>query len=473
MRFDEYRRLDATALAGLIARGELSAKAVLDVAIGRAEAINPAINAIVHTQYAQAYKAIAAGLPQGPLTGVPYLIKDLGFFETGEPATYGSRIYAGFRADHDSAYVRRCKEAGLVCMGRSSSPEFGLSPNTEPRLYGSCKNPWNLAHSAGGSSGGAAAAVSAGILPVAHATDGGGSIRIPAAQCGLFGLKPSRGRVSLAPDAGEGWGGMSVGHVVSRSVRDSALMLDCTAGYEPGDPYAAPCSAGSYVEALGRPPRRLKIAMMRKDHRGNKPHAECVRAIEDAAKLCQSLGHILEEADPLIDLVVLRQHTSAIAAANTARALSLRWTALRREPNPADVEAATWAVYQRGAKITGAQYVEAIAATHAAGRKLATFLKSYDVILATVVAGPPPQLGYFDMNGDVATFSERVTQYLGVTPVYNATGSPAMSVPLHTTPDGLPVGVHFAGRYGEESTLLQLAAQLEAARPWFDRVPAL
>jgi amidase len=473
MRFDEYRKLDATALAALIGKGELSAKTVLEVAIARAEAVNPAINAIVHKQYAQAHKAIAAGLPQGPLTGVPFLIKDLGFFETGEPASYGSRIYAGFRADHDSAYVRRCKQAGLVLIGRSSSPEFGLSPNTEPRLYGACRNPWNLAHSAGGSSGGAAAAVSAGILPVAHATDGGGSIRIPAAQCGLFGLKPSRGRVSLAPDAGEGWGGMSVAHVVSRSVRDCALMLDCTAGSEPGDPYAAPAPAGSYRDAIGRPPGRLRIAMLRKDHRGCTPHAECLRAVESAAKLCHSLGHIVEEADPLIDLVALRQHTSAIAAANTARALGLRWALLGRAPNADDVEAATWAVYQRGSKITGVEYVEAIAATHAAGRKLAAFFKSYDVILSTVVAGPPPLLGYFDMNGDVATFTERVTQYLGITPVHNATGTPAMSVPLYATPDGLPVGVHFASGYGEECTLLQLAAQLEAAQPWFDRVPAL
>jgi len=473
MRFDEYRKQDATALARLIAKGELSAKTVLEVAIARAQEVNPAINAIVHQQFAQAHRAVAAGLPKGPLTGVPYLIKDLGFFETGEPATYGSRIYAGFVADHDSAYVRRCKQAGLVFMGRSSSPELGLSPNTEPRLYGACKNPWNRAHSAGGSSGGAAAAVSAGILPVAHATDGGGSIRIPAAQCGLFGLKPSRGRVSLAPDAGEGWGGMSVGHVLSRSVRDCALMLDCTAGYEPGDPYTAPSPNGTFVEAIGRPPRQLKIALMLKDHRGVKPHAECLRAIDGAAKLCQSLGHVVEEADPGIDLVALRPQTSAIAAANTARALGLRWNALRREPNPDDVEAATWAVYRRGAKVTGVEYAEAIAATHATGRKMAAFLTSYDVILSTVVAAPPPPLGYFDMNGDVATFTERVTEYLGVTPVHNATGTPAMSVPLHWTGDGLPVGVHFAGRYGEESTLLQLAAQLETAQPWFGRVPAL
>jgi Asp-tRNA(Asn)/Glu-tRNA(Gln) amidotransferase A subunit family amidase len=283
MRFDEYRRQDATALANSIAKKEVSAKEVLEAAITRAEQVNPAINAIVHKQYDRARSAVAQGLPSGPLSGVPFLIKDLGFFEKGEPATFGSSLFKDFVADHDSAYVVRCKRAGLVIMGRSSSPEFGLNPNTEPRLYGSCRNPWNLEHSAGGSSGGAAAAVIAGVLPAAHATDGGGSIRIPAAQCGLFGLKPSRGRMSLSPDAGEGWGGLSIGHVVTRSVRDSALMLDCTAGPEPGDPYAAPTPEHSFVEAISQPPRKLKIAMMLKDHRGNKIHPECAKAVTGAA----------------------------------------------------------------------------------------------------------------------------------------------------------------------------------------------
>src|SRR5262244_2819348 len=278
MRFEEYREHDAISLAGLIAKREVSAKEVLETAIARAEQANPAINAIVHKQYEQARKATAAGLPDGPLKGVPYLIKDLGFFETGEPATLGSSLFKDFVADHDSAYVRRCKEAGLIIIGRSSSPEFGINPNTELRLYGPCRNPWQLGRSAGGSSGGAAAAVAAGILPVAHATDGGGSIRIPAAQCGLFGLKPSRGRVSMAPDAGEGWGGLSTGHVVSRTVRDSALMLDCTAGPEPGDPYAAPMQEGSFLEAIARPPSRLRIALMLKDHRGARLHPECLAA---------------------------------------------------------------------------------------------------------------------------------------------------------------------------------------------------
>ena len=473
MRFEEYRRHDAISLAALIAKREVSAEEVLETAIARAEQVNPAINAIVHKQYEQARKAVAAELPEGPLKGVPYLIKDLGFFETGEPATFGSSLFKDFVADHQTAYVTRCKKAGLVFMGRSSSPEFGLNPNTEPRLYGSCHNPWNLEYSPGGSSGGSAAAVAAGILPVSHATDGGGSIRIPAAQCGLFGLKPSRGRMSMAPDAGEGWGGLSTGHVVSRSVRDSALMLDCTAGPEPGAPYAAPMQEGSFLEAIARQPRKLRIALMLKDHRGAKLHPECLAAVQNAAKLCANLGHIVEDADPGLDMVALRPMNARISAANTARSCNTRWKALGREPNTEDVEAVTWAVYERGMRVSGVEYIEAIAAVHAAGRKMGTFLTSYDVILSTTLAGPPPKLGYFDQNGDVQTFAERVTEYLSVTPLHNATGTPAMSVPLHWTADGLPVGVHFAGRYGEEATLLALAAELETVQPWFDRVPAL
>ena len=473
MRFDEYRKHDATALAGLIAKRDITASDVLDIAIARAEQVNPAINAIVHKQYEGARKTAAGGAPDGPLKGVPYLIKDLAFLDKGEPARLGSSLFKDYVADHDSAYVTRCKKAGLVIMGRSSTPEFGLNPNTEPRLHGSCRNPWNLEHSPGGSSGGAAAAVAAGVLPVAHATDGGGSIRIPAAQCGLFGLKPSRGRISFAPDAGEGWGGLSAGHVVSRSVRDSALMLDCTAGAEPGDPYAAPTPARPFAEAIGRPPGKLKIALMLKDHRGAKLHPECLAAVQAAARLCESLGHIVEEADPQLDLTALRPLNARISAANTARSCGLRWKALGRDPNPKDVEAATWAVYQRGLKVSGVEYVEAIAAVHAAGRRMGAFLSKYDVILSTVLAGPPPKLGYLNQNGDVETFVERVTSYLSVTPLHNATGTPAMSVPLHWTADGLPVGVHFAGRYGEEATLLQLAVQLETVQPWFDRVPAL
>jgi amidase len=250
-------------------------------------------------------------------------------------------------------------------------------------------------------------------------------------------------------------------------------MLDCTAGMEPGDPYTAPAPQRPFAEAIGGPPVRLRIAMMRKDHRGVALHPECIKAVESAARLCESLGHVVEEAAPDIDLNTLRPQSQVLLCANVARALGMRWKFLGRKPDPTDVEALTWSVYARGLKITGAEYVEALAANHAAGRKLAAFLTRYDVILTSTVAAPPPKLGYFDTDGDLVAFRTRVTDFLSVTPLYNATGSPAMSVPLHWTADGLPVGVHFGGRYGEEDKLLRLAAELEQAQPWFDRVPAL
>ena len=366
MRFDEYRKHDATALAGLIAKREVTASEVLEAAIARAEEVNPAINAIVHKQYERARKTRRGtpdGPPDGPLKGVPYLIKDLAFLDKGEPARLGSSLFADYVADHDSAYVARCKKAGLVIMGRSATPEFGLNPTTEPRLHGPCRNPWNLEHSPGGSSGGAAAAVIAGVLPMAHATDGGGSIRIPAAQCGLFGLKPTRARMSFAPDAGESWGGLSIGHVVSRSVRDSRSDARLHGGRRAGRSLRGAGAGGLVRGGAGAAPRKLKIALMKTDHRGAKLHPECAKAVEGAAKLCASLGHIVEEAQPKeLDLVALRPKNTVLSAANTARNLGLRWKALGREPNPKDVEAVTWAVYQRGLAVTGVEYVDAIAA---------------------------------------------------------------------------------------------------------------
>jgi Asp-tRNA(Asn)/Glu-tRNA(Gln) amidotransferase A subunit family amidase len=469
----EYRRFDAVGLAELIGRGEISAGEALEAAIARAQAVNPKVNAIVHEQFDRARKEVEQGLADGPLKGVPFLLKDLAFFQEGEPATLGSRLFADYVADHDSVYTARCRQAGLVIMGRSNSPEFGLNASTEPVLHGPCRNPWNLEYSAGGSSGGAAAAVAAGILPLAHATDGGGSIRIPAAQCGLFGLKPTRGRMTMAPDAGEGWGGLSIGHVVSRSVRDSALMLDCTAGAAPGDPYSVPSPPRPFAEEVDRAPGQLRVALMRQDHRGEKLHPDCVDAVNGTAALLQSLGHTVEEAAPPIDLRDLRRRNTMLSSANIARNLGLRWQALGREPSADDVEAGSWASYRRGLKVTGVQYADAVAEIHAAGRRFAAFMEAFDIVLSTTVPAPPPQLGWLDMDGDVAAFSERAESYISITPVHNATGTPAMSVPLCWNEEGLPIGLHFAARYGEEATLLRLAGQLERAQPWFERVPDL
>ena len=472
MEFSEYRACDAIALAELIRDKEVSAEEVCKTAIDRAIAVNPQINAIVHERFEKAL-AESSKLPNGPLKGVPYLIKDLAFYQENEPATLGSRLFADYIPNHDSAYTAMCKAAGLNIIGRSNSPELGLSGNTEPVLHGACANPWNPNHSAGGSSGGAASAVAAGILPVAHATDGGGSIRIPAAQCGLFGLKPTRGRVSFAPDAGEGWGGLSIGHVVSRSVRDSALMLDLTGQTVAGDPYTAPPNVRPFLDELHEPPKRLRIALMRKTHRGTDFHTDNLEAIENAAKLCEDLGHEVVEDSPEIDLATLRRSSGLVSQANICRVLERRWEALGREPNENDVERATWYTYERGKSITARQYLDGLAAVHESGRQFAAFMSNYDVILSATVSAPPPPLGHLDMNGDPATFIERTNEVIAVTPLHNATGTPAMSVPLHWNADGLPIGVHFAGRFGEENTLLKLAAQLESAAPWFDRVPRL
>ena len=328
IKFDEYWKHDAVALADLVAKGEVSAEELLDTAVERAEAVNPAINAIVYKQYGVARQAIRDGLPNGPLKGVPYLFKDLGAYDAGHPSTGGSRLFADFVPDHDATYTERCKAAGLVVMGRTNTPEFGLNISTESTLLGACRNPWNLEYSTGGSSGGAAAAVAAGILPVAHATDGGGSIRIPAANCGLFGLKPTRGRNPAGPDVGEGWAGMSCGHVVSRSVRDSALMLDCTHGAAPGDPYAAPAPARPFADEVGADPGKLRIAVMNHGHDGEPLSAECSRAVFDTAKLLTDLGHTVEAADPGIDTMAVGRANRAIIAANTANMVRNRAKAL-------------------------------------------------------------------------------------------------------------------------------------------------
>jgi Asp-tRNA(Asn)/Glu-tRNA(Gln) amidotransferase A subunit family amidase len=473
IKFDEYRKHDAVALADLVAKGEVSAEELLDAAVDRAEAVNPSINAIVYKQYDVARQAIRDGLPNGPLKGVPYLFKDLGAYDAGHPSTGGSRLFADFVPDHDATYTERCKAAGLVVMGRTNTPEFGLNISTESALLGACRNPWNLEHSTGGSSGGAAAAVAVGILPVAHATDGGGSIRIPAANCGLFGLKPTRGRNPAGPDVGEGWAGMSCGHVVSRSVRDSALMLDCTHGAAPGDPYAAPAPDRPFVDEVGVDPDKLRVAVMNHGHDGEPLSVECSQAVSDTAKLLTDLGHTVEAADPGIDTMAIGLANRAIIAANTANMVRNRAKALGREPSGQDVEAATWAMVQLGNAVAGPDYADAVLQIHLLSRKLGAFFQDYDLILSSTLRNPPLPLGTLntqDPDG-IEDFGELIRHELATTPFYNAAGCPAMTVPLHWSADVLPVGVHFGAALGDEATLLRVAAQLEQAKPWFDKMP--
>ena len=468
--FAEYRKLDATALAEAMAKGALTAQEVLERAIARAEAVNPDLNVIVHQQYDSARATVPA---DGPFKGVPYLLKDLGAFDAGQPCTSGSRLWADFVPDHDATYTERCKAAGLVIMGRTNTPEMGLNATTEPTLHGPTPNPWNRNHSAGGSSGGSAAAVAAGILPMAHATDGGGSIRIPAANCGLFGVKPTRGRNPAGPDVGEGWSGMSTGHVVSRSVRDSARMMDCTQGAAPGDPYAAPAPARPFIEEVGADPGQLRIALMTSGFDGRPLDPECIKGTEDAAKLCAGLGHHVEPASPKLDVGALIAATRTIIAGNVWTAVRLRCEALGREPSGQDVEPITWALAQEGTRATAGDYAAAVLTLHQGSRQLAAFFQDYDLILSSTLRHPPLPLGAIDMQDSnlehywQALFKDEIA----ITPIYNNTGCPAMTVPLHISAEGLPVGIHFGAPFGDEATLFRLAAQLEAVQPWFGRVP--
>jgi amidase/6-aminohexanoate-cyclic-dimer hydrolase len=468
MTFQEYDAYDAMGLAELVQQKQISAQELLATAIERVTARDTEINAVVTTMYDQASAAIATGLPSGPFTGVPFMLKDLGALYAGVPTSNGSRIFAEFVPDHDSTLVQRYKAAGLVIMAKTNTPELGIAATTEPQLFGPTRNPWRLTHSAGGSSGGAAAAVAAGYLPMAHATDGGGSIRIPAANCGLFGLKPSRGRMPMGPDVGEGIAGMATGHCVSRSVRDSAALLDATQGPAPGDPYTAPALPRPLLEEVGRSPGRLRIALCTTDYLGNPIHPACAAAAEVAARLCVSLGHDVEEARPDFSGLPLNRAWRVIPAANLWLNVHARARALGREPQPGDVEPLTWAWMQEGRTFTAADYLDTVTTMHLLGRRMGAFLERYDLLLTSTLAKPPLALGEMDMtsedvDGYVAFLFDEVTP---LTPLFNQTGGAAMSVPLAWTDDKLPIGIQFGGGLGDEPKLIRLASQLEAAQPW-------
>lgn len=472
--FEEYEAHDALGLAELVGKGDVTAEELLEAAITRVEKLNPALNAVVTKMYDQARAILAAGLPEGPLKGVPFLLKDLGIHYEGVPTSYGSRVFADFVPDHDSELVRRYRQAGLVIFGKTNTPEFGMTVSTEPRLFGPCRNPWNLERTSGGSSGGAAAAVASGMVPVAHASDGGGSIRIPASCCGLFGLKPTRGRISPGPDVGEGWAGMSINHVISRTVRDSAAFLDATAGPAPGDPYWAQPPIRPFLDEVGEDPGQLKIAFTTVPPTGFEIDPECLEAVFEAVKLCEELGHHVEEGIPAIDQESLGPAVVRIINASTLASLEARAGQLGRELSPEDVENVTWRAVENGKSISAVDYIGAVQTIHRTGREAARFFADYDILLSPVLLKPPISLGKLDMmTGDIVQYITELSSFFGFTSLFNVTGQPSMSVPLYWTGDNLPVGLQFAARYGEEGLLFRLAAQLEDARPWKDRRPVL
>ena len=472
MNQSDYLQCDATKLSELVREGAISALEVTQAAIARAEAVNPRINAVVTPMYEAAIKLARSGV-SGPLSGVPFLIKDLNYVK-GVRCCFGGRLWRDFVPDHDAQIVTRYREAGLMLLGKSNTPEIGLAATTESVFLGACHNPWDLSRTAGGSSGGAAAAVAAGIVPVAHATDGGGSIRIPASCCGLVGLKPTRARTPLGPDAGEGWGGMAVGHVVSRSVRDTALLLDLTHGPAKGDPYRAPAFTGSFQDGLSKDPSPLRIAIDLVPVSGGRIHEECRTAVQRAAVLFESLGHRVETASPDFDRTSFVRATDTLVLANVANNIYTRAEKLGVVAGPENVEQLTLRLAQIGRAISADLYAKAINYIHATGRLMDSFFDSYDLILSPTLLQPPVPLGFLDTNSeDGETYAERFRSFWGFTSLYNATGEPAISLPLHWSADGLPVGVQLAGSFGNEALLLQVAAQIERAVDGFNRRPEL
>jgi amidase len=470
--FADYEHHDALGLADLVRRRRVSPTELLDAAIARVEARNGTVNAVVLRLYDHARRAIADGLPDGPFTGVPFLLKDLTASLAGVPMTRGSRFFADTPPPAaDSEHVRRLKRAGLVIFGRTNTCELGLSLTCEPVLHGPTRNPWDPSRISGGSSGGAAAAVGARMLPIAHASDGFGSIRAPAACCGLVGLKPTRGRNTMAPYAGEGLGGLSTEHAVTLTVRDCAALLDATAGAGPGDPYAAPPPERPFLAEVGAPAGALRIAVTSGTPNGARVDPESLALLDETAALCADLGHRVERVDPEIDGAAVVPTFLTLAAANTVVNLASHPTA-GRPPRDGEVERVTLGTARLGERVTAADYVRATQTAHRLGRQMAAFHASHDVLLTPGLATLPVPLGWIDMMmDDVDEYWRRVFAFSPFTVWFNITGQPAMMLPLGHSASGLPVAVQIVARYGDEATLFRLAAQLEAAKPWFDRKP--
>jgi amidase len=472
---DDTTWLDATAQADLVRDGTVSPSELVDGAIARIERLNPTLNAVIHELFDRARTAAAGPLPEGPFRGVPLLLKDLGAELAGTPFSEGTDFAGDYHSTVDQELTTRFLAAGFVVCGKTNTPEFGILPTTEPRRFGPTRNPWNIAHSTGGSSGGSAAAVASGMVPVAHANDGGGSIRIPASCCGLVGLKPTRARVSTAPRYGDLMGGLVAEHVVTRSVRDSAAILDAVAGPVPGDPYWAPALHGpSFAAAAGRDPAPLRVAVMTGSPIGSEVHPDCVSATEQTAALCESLGHHVEPAALEVDGDAFTAHFINQWAAGNAWTL-LDWEQrVGRTATEDDVEPLSWALIGIGRALDSGHYLQSVQELQKITRQIAAYFEGIDVLLTPTLAEPPAVLGTFDSPPDEPlTGLFRAASYVPFTPPFNVTGQPGISLPLHWNDAGLPIGVQFVGRFGDEETLLSLAGQLERAVPWAHRRPTV
>lgn len=474
---------DATATAALVARGEVTPAELLDAALAAADRLNPALNAVVLEQEAVARAAIARGLPRGPFRGVPFLLKDLGAEAVDFPSHLGSRLWAGTRHARDSAIWQRMRATGVVAFGRTTAPEGGIGAATEAAVYGGpTRNPWNPGHTPGGSSGGAGAAVAAGIVPFAHGSDGGGSVRIPASCCGLFGMKPTRARLPDGPDAGEGWAGMAIDGFLTRSVRDTAVMLDACAGADPGAPYWAPPLRNSHADAISRPPRRLRVMLCDTTFSGAPIHPEVAQAVRDAGRLLETLGHQVEPGRPAADVRGMMAAWTDIVALGTALAVRSRLAALGRDLRPDDIEGVARGALRHAETLHPTRYLESVGQIHDFGREMAAVFDpergaGCDIILSATLAEPPARVGRFDhATEDYVAFRTGPAGIFAYSPfcaVFNASGQPAASVPLAMSSGGLPIGLHLAARFGDDETLIALCAELERAAPWAGRLPPI
>ena len=496
MKEHEYLQKDATALAELVKKGDVTASELLQLAIDRAEKVNPRINAIVQPLHEKGREMIPQIPKDAPFAGVPFLLKDLELEWAGTPLRSGCRGFNSYVSQQDSELVKRFRAAGLVFFGKTNTPEFGLTPYTESELFGPARNPWNLKHSSGGSSGGSAAAVSAGILPMASASDGGGSIRIPAACCGLFGMKTSRGRTPMGPRYGEGWSGAIVSFALSRSVRDSAALLDAVQGETPNAPYLIEKPARPYVQELAQTPGKLRVAVCTEHvFAGQKTDEQCVEATRQTAKLLESLGHHVEEIALPYSAEVFTKTFVTMVVGETAAGLRMLGEFLGRKATRADVELNTWFLAKLGEAYSAADYAQEKNNWNALTRKMGDLHQKYDVLLTPTMARSPLKIGelqnstaenaqiklvdtlglYGLVKGGKAIdqLAEKAFGYIPYTPIQNMTGQPSMSVPLCWGRDNLPIGMMFTAKFGAEDLLFRLAAQLETAKPWFSKMPGM
>jgi amidase len=471
MTHDDYAQHDALGLAKLVADRQVSAQELLDAALARTETVNPKINALNHLFEERVRTEIANGLPDGPFHGAPFALKDLYMLYAGEPTANGSRFWAANIPSRSSELFERYRRAGFAIFAKSATPELGYSVTTEPSAFGPTRNPWDLSRTPGGSSGGAAAAVAAGIVPMAHASDSGGSIRIPASCCGLFGLKPTRGRMPMGPERGESSAGLGTAHAVSRSVRDSAALLDVSAGPDLGAPYGIAPPSRPWLDEVGADPGKVRIALVIDLPDGEAIHDDCRDAALDAAALCEALGHYVEPATLPIDRRLLAAASAVVAATLVRTLVEARAQHLGRPPADEELEPHVAALVEAGRTIDAADYLRATQYFQKVSRDLAAFQTRYAIILSPALAQPPVPLGM--LNGTATDVRAASTAFAPYSALANVAGVPAMTVPLFHSAAGLPIGTQFMGRFGDEALLFRMAAQLEDARPWKDRLPIL